>query len=647
MKKLALTGLLIYVNVFCFGQSLDSLYFAYRDAKSSERRETGNAIVSWLGERYQLPDSLLPDSRLSNDEFERAFLSLTVRHLFRLEHYDLAYEASQTLLKLSKPINDTSNLIIAYYFMGFSCQRMGKMDEGLLHGRQCYELCLATQNEEMISSVVNNIANIYQINKQDSLAITYFQKSIDVERKLGRTQNLAIRLGNISTSYLRLGMLNEALSSATEGLELDRKEGRPDRVAIRLHQACEVYLAMEDYEKAKEYELEALEYFTNADSKYGRSQILHGLGNIERKLKNNHDAEKYYRQSLSFAEEINNKLLIQQISNDMYLLYRSYNAEQSLLYFERSIALRDSLFHEENQQQLNDFRVKYETVEKELEIVRQQSVIDRQKTRLFIVMGGLFAAGILVVLLIYIVALRSRRNSELTEMNAIKDKFFSIISHDLKNPAVAQRDALQALANNDDKWGIDKISIYHRQLLTSANGLVELLKNLLNWSQIQSGRKTYNPHEMNLVAALQPDFNLIHNMATGKGVTFVVQTPPTAFVTCDENMIATVVRNLLANAVKFTAKGGTITLDIRCRDAESHVSTYIISVSDTGTGMTEEQINNLFCLDKPQSRQGTDGEQGSGLGLIVCKELLDKHGSRLYVESEDGKGSRFWFELKP
>jgi len=662
MKRLLLIGLLITVSGYSFGQSLDSLYIAFKDARSGERRQAGDNIVQWLAERRFLPDSTLLDKTLSEAEFERKLLNSTVRYLLRFEYYSLTFDASQFLLKLSESANDTANLIIAYYFLGFSNQRMGKMDEGLVYAIKCYELCLAYNDVEMMSSVTNNIANIYQTNRQDSIAIVYFQKSIAIERKLGRMQNLAIRLGNISTSYLRLGKLDEALSSATEGLELDRKEGRPDRIAIRLHQLGEVYSEMENFEKAKECGLEALDYFEKSGSRYGQSIVLDGLGIIEQRQKNLKNAENYLLKALSIAEEIQNNLLVQRTCTNLYELFKTGNHyEQSLFYFERSAAIKESLFHIENQQLLSEFQVRYETAEKQLEIERQQAEIDKQKTRLFIVMGGLFAAGILVILLIYNVMLRNRRNRELSDMNAIKDKFFSIISHDLKNPAVTQRDALQILTDHAAQWDIERLSNYHQKLLKSANGLVDLLKNLLNWAQIQTGRKTFHPQLMNLVAALQPDIGVITDMAEHKNITFETLMPKTAIVTGDENMLSAVVRNLLANAVKFTAKGGTVTLDIsqgcigangrdaaRQRDAARHVSTatYVISVSDTGTGMSSEQINSLFCINQQQSRRGTAGEQGSGLGLIVSKELLEKHGSTLHVESEEGKGSRFWFELR-
>ena len=135
-------------------------------------------------------------------------------------------------------------------------------------------------------------------------------------------------------------------------------------------------------------------------------------------------------------------------------------------------------------------------------------------------------------------------------------------------------------------------------------------------------------------------------MAGDKGVNLQIQHPDNALITCDSNIISTVIRNLLTNAVKFTPAGGDVTLDISPKAGEmGEVRKYIISVSDTGTGMNAEQIARLFRLESAHSRPGTAGETGSGLGLIVCRDLLEKHGITLQIDSEEGKGSTFSFEI--
>jgi signal transduction histidine kinase len=240
--------------------------------------------------------------------------------------------------------------------------------------------------------------------------------------------------------------------------------------------------------------------------------------------------------------------------------------------------------------------------------------------------------------------LRRFRNSELLEINLTKDKFFNIISHDLKNPAISIKNALQILVNNARSWSPDTLADYHAELLKSAEGNIELLLNLLNWSQIQTGRIIFRPEPF-AISELLSSMSLLRKMAENKKITFEVTIPNDVIVTCDSKMLITIIRNLLNNAVKFTESGGTVKLEISpCADLLPKVSNkYIFSIIDTGIGMSDVQLNNLFHLDSANSHSGTAGEEGSGLGLIICKELVEKHGSKLHVESNEGAGSKFWF----
>ena len=153
---------------------------------------------------------------------------------------------------------------------------------------------------------------------------------------------------------------------------------------------------------------------------------------------------------------------------------------------------------------------------------------------------------------------------------------------------------------------------------------------------------TCKPVTFDLVANLKSGIGVVQNMSNEKGIILDLQMPTPAVITGDDNMLATVVRNLLVNAVKYTQQGGTVTLKVKPAAAGK----YIVTVSDTGIGMNAGQKNNLFRLANQPSQRGTAGETSVGLGLIVCKDFLEKHGSTLHVESEEGKGSRFWFEVK-
>jgi signal transduction histidine kinase len=301
-----------------------------------------------------------------------------------------------------------------------------------------------------------------------------------------------------------------------------------------------------------------------------------------------------------------------------------------------------------------------------MEIERRQNIIDRQNRVRWLLAAGIAVCAAFVALLWYMLRLRNRsntalteRNNTLSEMNAAKDKFFNIISHDLKNPAVAQLDALRILVKNGRRWDTDTLTEYYVELLRSAEGHVELIFHLLNWAKTQTGRIVCRPEKFYLAARLRFDVTQVRYMAEKKGVTLIDTISDDVCVVGDANILATVVRNLLTNAGKFTPAGGQVTLEVSpCdngRDGARPVSTtgYIISVTDTGIGMNHEQVATLRAKETGhapslhiRSHQGTAGEQGSGLGLIVCRELLEKHGSELHIESEEGKGSKFWFELK-
>jgi signal transduction histidine kinase len=291
--------------------------------------------------------------------------------------------------------------------------------------------------------------------------------------------------------------------------------------------------------------------------------------------------------------------------------------------------------------------VKYETAKKDFEIERQKTVIEKQNLHRWLLMGGIGACVLILVIFWYMLRMRARRNHALAELNTTKDKFFSIISHDLKNPAIAQRDAIRMLFSKAAQWDTATLQSFSGELLHSADMQVELLYNLLGWAQLHSGRMIYQPETFDLAQRIVPELALIKKIADAKGVQFETEIPQTCIITADAEMMATVIRNLLSNAAKFTPEGGTVKLDISpCTDAINRVSQkYTISISDTGTGIPPEALQNIFRLDTRHSRPGTAGETGTGLGLIVCNELLEKHNTKLKIESEEGKGSKFWFEI--
>ena len=525
---------------------------------------------------------------------------------------------------------------------------------------KCYELESQMDDPQAMSATLNDLGVAYSAWGKSEVAIEYFRRAIEIERPLNRPLQYAGRLSQLAKENALLGNCDEALQLIREALLYDQKierNERDERIAVHQRIMGDIYVKMDSLPQAEKCYQHAVAVFEKNNRQQPLAESLLSLGSLQLRQHRFTEAIETLKQCAAICEKSRLLRTLRDASRFLYEANKQTgHPTQALSYLEQYINLNDSIFKETTQKQINDFQVKYETAEKQLEIerketeiARKQTEIDRYQTRQLIFTGGIIATGLLVVLLIYIVVLRTRRARLLAQTNATKDKFFNIISHDLKNPAIAQRNGVRLLLENSRYWDPDTLTGYYRKLYKSANEHVELLLTLLGWAQIQAGRMPYDPRPLDLVATIQSGMGLISNMAEEKDVILNVSMPSSALVTGDDNMLATVIRNLLVNAVKFTAKDGKVTLDVSpCngRDTTNRISTgYIVSITDSGAGISTGQIHNLFRFTSQTSRQGTEGETGVGLGLIVCKEFLEKHGSRLHVESKEGQGSRFWFEL--
>lgn len=235
--------------------------------------------------------------------------------------------------------------------------------------------------------------------------------------------------------------------------------------------------------------------------------------------------------------------------------------------------------------------------------------------------------------------MESQRN-QLKELIGTKDKFFSIIAHDLKNPFNNIQGFAELLLKNFDRYDEEKIKSFLKIIYDLSNRSYELLQNLLEWARAQRGTIEFKPIMVNLRQIVEENINLLGHLATRKKLKVHNEIPGDIDIMADYNMLMTVLRNLFSNAIKFTMDNGSITFE-----AESDESGYIITVTDTGVGIKEKELPKLFRLDVNTSTIGTSGEDGTGIGLILCKEFVEKHKGKIWVESEFGEGSKFRFTL--
>lgn len=233
-----------------------------------------------------------------------------------------------------------------------------------------------------------------------------------------------------------------------------------------------------------------------------------------------------------------------------------------------------------------------------------------------------------------------KSKKELKKLNKSKDKFFAILAHDLRGPFTVFKGLPEFLLRNMDDVDKDELKESLEQIVDSADRVYKLLTSLLDWSKVQLGVESYNPIEINLLDLINEIEELIRPVVKHKNHNFQIKIEPSIVISADKEMISTVVRNLVSNAIKFTPDGKDIT--VTAAQLEDEV---IIKIIDDGVGITKENLSKLFDRNVMLTTKGTKDEKGYGLGLILCKELVKINGGTIWAESDGANGAEFCFTL--
>ena len=628
MKRLLLYLLSVIIPVSSVGQNPDSLLRYSQDVALLEE------VALQMVEARNIPEAI---------KFYKHIGSICRES----DDFMLAIHYHEKGLELATQSADTVEIIQCLNQIGTNYRRMSVLEDASNFHYRALTLCEQYSDKTSENALrnkvfsLNGIGNVYLTLNNFAVADSLFRAALAGEIALGNHLGMAINYANIGALYEGRQMYDSARVYYERSMENNRLAN--SNLGISL---CHIHFGRlaeidGDFDEALKHYQEAYLMGLSGDRWHWLEACI-AIVRVYIIKQDMRSASIYLDRAEEAAHKIQSKESFALVYKTKYLFYeKSGDNGKALENYILSRNYEDSILNVTNVTHVSNLRLRYETELRETMIEIQAIQIRQKQTERNILLSfGIFSVLILALVL-NMLRLRNRRNRALTEMNATKDKFFNIISHDLKNPALAQRDALQMLVANSHLWETEMLADFTNELLKSAERHVELLNSLLNWARIQTGRIACKPALFDLAARLRTDIALIRKMAENKHINLVLNLPDTAPVMGDANMLVTVVRNLLTNAVKFTAPNGTVTLDVTAI-SPNH---YTITVNDTGTGMTPIQLENFFHLDKQQTCRGTAGEEGSGLGLIVCKELLSMHNSLLHVESEAGKGSKFWFTI--
>lgn len=235
----------------------------------------------------------------------------------------------------------------------------------------------------------------------------------------------------------------------------------------------------------------------------------------------------------------------------------------------------------------------------------------------------------------------SLKNKQLEDANAEKDRFFSILAHDLKGPFNSFLGLSEVLADGIEYMGTDIVKKMAENMNTSARNIYILLENLLEWSRLKRNQFAFSPNTLNVLNEINCVVDVTKELAEKKSINLKVNSTANLEVYADSYMIQSVLRNLVSNAVKFTYKRGTIVITALKKEDNS----IFFSVADNGTGIDKDTIDKLFKIDTKVGKPGTEGELSTGIGLLLCKEFVNKHNGKIWVQSEENKGSVFCFTI--
>jgi len=514
--------------------------------------------------------------------------------------------------------------------------------------------------------VIHNVGRVFKEMGQYETALQHLRLAQKVSFKLDDKEGNPYALDEIGDVMLRIGKYDSALIYLQQSLKETNHllSLNPENIVKELRtktliKIAKVYSALKEYDNALAYYDSTSRLHELTNNQYGIAEVELGRGTLFLNRQNFVEAENHIDIALESAKKINAKILEINCYNELAKLWElKGDFKQSLEFFKKYKFLNDSLFSEEMQQKLFRDQVRFATASKDEQI---QSLTRLEEFRKTEIKRQEFISNVLVVVMALVVILlvtvyrsgqrrkrintlllqhqeeMEKRSVELEQLNQVKDKFFSIISHDLRSPI----SALAGLLDLMDKGAIhsDELPMAIKELRIRFNHTRTLLNNLLDWTLLQMDKINLQPAKISLKNLADENIELIQSLQS-KEIKLTNSVSPTAFAHADSNTINLVIRNLISNALKFTNEGGEIKIA-----SEEQKNEWVISVSDNGVGMKPEVVNMLFDKINPYSTRGTANEKGTGLGLILCKEFVEKNNGRIWVESKEGQGSTFWFTL--
>lgn len=577
------------------------------------------------------------------------FLNLIAEELSD-KNANRSLEFAKQGLDLSIQLKFTLGKGISLNNIGWAYYRKGDYSKGFEYALQALHINDSIVNLPQLAISYRNVGAIYNSQAKYRESMDYFRKEMHIYQQLKNQNGIGRSLNNISFSAHRGKFRDSALIYAHKALEHNSKLGDKYLMAFCLRTLGDIYMEDGTTDRAINYFLASVQAARLARSNFIIETALYRLGKVHQLKKQWETSIAYFKEAVQVAEELGAKA---ELSTIYKLLSQSYEAigDYKKAYCAQSayVSLNDTLFEERSRARFAQMQVAFETEKKQAEInlLKKEDESQKEKIRDQRMLTVLLLVVIGLVLALLLVSWRRNQFKQLVnkqlhqqkealeQASFQKDKIFSILSHDLRTPIASLGSVLQLVEKQSlSEEAFAKIRLALNKQINSLN---TTLDNLLLWSRNQMGGVTdVRPTMALLHDIIENNRHLLMGAANQKKIAINNHVPVTAKAYADIHHMDIVIRNLLLNALKFTNEGGEV--NISCAE-DAHAVT--ISVTDTGVGMTDEQLGKLFKINTHFTTAGTRNEKGAGLGLLLCKEFVEANYGSLSVTSEPGNGSVF------
>lgn len=673
---------LIFIsNINASELNIDSLQLTIKNAETEEQRLEGMVLLSWHHAAKGLPNSadfiqqtLDLAEKHNNEEFKARAKVAKIFVVFENQDYYVTTKELEENIPILIKYNREQELARSYVLLGIAQERQGRFNEAIKSYFNALFIFDKLNDLDGIADCYNNIGLIYKEQKRFYLAEVYFNKSLDLAAKIATTNEDARinAINNLAILYQETGKVSKALPYFLEVYEYDKKSNSTENLGLSYNNLGVIYTLLKDYKKALDFLRKATEIKKNSESLDDLSNSYNNLGFCFYGMKLYDSAEFYYKKGEFLAKRGSYLSFLQESYIGLADVYAAKGEFPLALKYEKlNNGLKDTLYRANGPNSIDKLKGDYITLKQEKDESEVLIQTERTRIRRIFIWFVLALFSVLMILMWFYVVKVKKNNTQLNqkqkkieiqnkilqvknieilqakeaaeEAAKVKSQFISTISHEIRTPLNAIIGATNLLNQNfPNQDQIENLNI----LKISSDNLLSLVNNILDFSKMEAGKMQFENIEFNLKNIVLDIRDLFSIKAAEKGVELLVNYDEKipAVLKGDPLRINQLLINLVSNALKFTEKG-YVKVDLSMQLSTVNHALIHVKVSDTGIGISSQKQTQIFESFTQADGTITRKFGGSGLGLSICKRILENLNSKLQLSSEPGVGSTFYFSI--